>query len=157
MRAPIVASLAVAAVLSSASVAGSAPGGDAHVTLGEQSVTAKLVWTCTRRQQRSRRGCPPQPFPAPHELGAPLRLGGSERLRIRLPVRARRILLNVGEYGEDYARVTAVEARPSSPGRRRWTAEQPSRYGPRTNCIAIMITTRKGTERTYFAAATAPG
>jgi hypothetical protein len=63
------------------------------------------------------------------------------------------MILNVGEYGDDYAIATALHVRPSAPGRRRWTATLPERFHPRTNRLVVDIITRKGTERTYHAAA----
>jgi hypothetical protein len=154
--------LAIAA--SSAAAAGfGAPGGadaagaDARLALGDQAAIARLVGTCTRRQARSRRGCPAQRRPSGSELGEPLRLGGAGLLRIRLPTSARRVTLNIGELGDDYGRMVAVRARPAAAGRRRWRAALPERFPPRTNRIVIIATTRTGTERTYHAAAKAAG
>ncbi len=78
-------------------------------------------------------------------------------MRIRVPVSARRMVVNIGELGDDYARLTAVRTRPSAESRRRWTAELPERFPPRTNRIVIVTSTRKGTERTYHAAAEPAG
>lgn len=150
----------VAVVAASCAAAGPAAGADAardaaRVSLDEQSVVARLVATCTRRQARSRRGCAPHRWPTTSELGERLRLRPGGVLRIRLPVRARRLILNVGEFGDDYALVIGVAARRAGAGRRRWTAELPARFPPRTNRVALTAITRNGGERTYHAAAIA--